>query len=179
MTRLALSALVPILFGVAPAAAAEAPSEAALVRTLADESALIRLANGLDVAVDAKDWGAARAAFADDITFAFGAPDAPLTAMRADDLVALWRQNLHEAKASFHLRGNHIVTLDGDAATMRSHGYAWNRLPGLEGGDLWEVWGVYDYAFARTPAGWRITSFRFVPLLDRGNDAVPGAPAGD
>jgi ketosteroid isomerase-like protein len=176
MGRIALSAVVPLLLGITPAAAAEADVPA-IVQTLADERALIRLADGLDIAVDAKDWTAARAAFADDIAFAFGAPDAPLTAMRADDLVALWRQNLHPAKTSFHLRGNHMVTVDGDTATMRSHGYAWNRLPGLEGGDLWEVWGVYTYAFARQDGEWRITAFRFTPLHDRGNAAVPAAPA--
>ena len=33
-------------------------------------------------------------------------------------------------KTSLHLRGNHLVTLNGDRATVYSHAYAWNRMEG-------------------------------------------------
>lgn len=139
---------------------------------LLDERELIRLADGLDRAVDAKDWDAAMATFADQVAFRAGNTH---TILPREALVGMWQVNLFEEKTSFHLRGNHMVEIEGDTATMVSHGYAWNRLPGLEGGDFWEVWGVYTYEFSRTIDGWLITSFDFQPLHERGNSAVQTA----
>ena len=73
-----------------------------------------------------------------------------------------WSSNLTEEKQSFHLRGNHRILFDGsDAATLHSHGYAWNRMErgALEengGNPLWEVWGTYEHGFERTAEGWKV-----------------------
>ncbi len=143
-----------------------------------DRARLIDIANALDVAVDAKDWGAARSYFADDVTVDFTslAGGEPAT-IPADDLIGGWRANLFAEKTSFHLRGNHVVAIDGDGASMVSHGYAWNKYDALadDGGALWEVWGVYEYDFARLGGDWKITAFTFTATHQRGNAAVPGA----
>ena len=144
-----------------------------------DRQILIDIANGLDVAVDAKDWAAARSYFADDVRVDFTslAGGEPAT-IASDDLIGGWRANLFEEKPSFHLRGNHLVELNGDAASMTSHGYAWNKYDALadKGGAFWEVWGVYEYDFARIDGVWNITAFTFRATHQRGNAAVPGAP---
>jgi hypothetical protein len=90
--------------------------------------------------------------------------------------VAAWRRAFQGGKTSLHLRTNHLVRLDGDSATMTSHGYAWNRLPpGTLGAEaaLWEVWGIYDYRAERTPRGWRLTAFTFAATHQRGDARVP------
>lgn len=135
------------------------------------ERELIALADGLDAAVDAKDWVKARSFFTERITFSFAnvARDMP-----ADELVGLWSANLFAEKTSLHLRGNHLVEVDGDSAIVRSVAYAWNKLPDFKGGDLWEVWGDYVYRYAHTGAGWKMTSFAFSPKHSRGNERIPG-----
>ena len=160
-------------------ALASAPAAAASTQ-LADERALIAVADGLDAAVDAKDWTTARGFFADEVRIDFSSlgGGAPAT-IPSDDLIGAWRANLFAAKQSFHLRGNHLVQIDGDTAQMTSHGYAWNKLAGLAGGELWEVWGTYDYRFARTAAGWKLTHFTFNMIHERGNPAVRTATETD
>ncbi|MEM9797152.1 MAG: nuclear transport factor 2 family protein [Pseudomonadota bacterium] len=144
---------------------------------------MIRIADALDAAVDAKDWRLARTFFADTIDVDFSAlvGGVPAT-IPADALIDGWSGNLTEEKTSFHLRGNHRVTFDGpDAAVMHSHGYAWNRMaagaePANGGNELWEVWGNYVHGFARVETGWTITSMTFVPTAQRGNEWVRDTP---
>ncbi|MBM2578123.1 nuclear transport factor 2 family protein [Jannaschia sp. Os4] len=153
-------------------AALVAPGFAA-AQDAADRMAVIELSNALDAAVDRKDWDLARSYFTDEIEVAMGSPDAQ--AMPADELIGGWETNLYEGKPSFHLRGGHVVTFDGpDAGTVESQGYAWNRIEGFEGGDLWEVWGSYTFDVVREADGWRLASFVFQPHHTRGNEAIPG-----
>lgn len=146
------------------------------MQQLLDERAIIAVADGLDTAVDAKDWDSALAYFAADIDVDLSAAGGPSARMPAAELVGMWRQNLFAEKSSFHLRGNHLVSLSGEEATLRSKAYAWNRLPGLPGGELWEVWGDYTYRMARAGDGWAIAAFTFAPTAQRGNSEVPLAP---
>jgi hypothetical protein len=134
-----------------------------------EELLLIRLADALDNAVDAKDWAAARAFFADrlhaDFSSVSGQPGAD---MAADDLVGAWRANLKPSKTSLHLRTNHAVSVEGDTAHMTSHGYAWNRMEG-NGDPLWETWGVYEHRFRRIGGVWKIVAFKYDQRHERGN----------
>jgi ketosteroid isomerase-like protein len=166
-----------VLAAAAVAAAVADPAAAqATLRQLLDERSIIAVADGLDTAVDAKNWDAAVAFFLPEIDVDLSAVGGPVTRMPAAELVGVWRANLFAEKTSFHLRGNHLVAFEGDGAVLRSKAYAWNRLPGLPGGELWEVWGDYTYRMARRGDGWAIASFTFAPTYQRGNGAVPGAP---
>jgi hypothetical protein len=133
---------------------------------------LTRIADAIDRAVDAKDWPRARAFFADRIRVDFqslsGQPPAEIA---SDDLIKGWSANLTAAKTSFHMRTNHMVTIDGDRARMTSAGYAWNRMEG-NGEPLWEVWGSYTHDFARTPQGWRVTGMKLEVAHQRGSSWV-------
>lgn len=144
-----------------------------------DELAIIRVANAIDAAVDRKDWAKARGFFADQIRVDFTSLSGgePAT-IKSDDLINGWTSNLGSRKTSFHLRGNHLVEVEGDRGTIYSHAYAWNRLEG-QGDPLWEVWGHYTYDLIRTPAGWKVTSFTFVKTHERGNMWVRDTPAPD
>ena len=152
---------------------------------LVDHAEMIRIADAIDAAVDAKAWDEARSHFADTIDVDFtGLTGGEPATIPADALIEAWSANLTAEKASFHLRGNHRITFTGpDSAVMLSHGYAWNRMEAgaLEenGGDpLWEVWGTYEHGFTRTDAGWRVDAMRFFPMAERGNPFVRNTPGG-
>lgn len=178
MTRTLLATAAALTIGFSADAAEPVNSE-----TLVDRAELIRIADGLDTAVDAKDWAAARAFFADEVTVDFGSltGTGPVT-IPSDALIAGWQGNLTAEKTSFHLRGNHAVEFDGaDAATVTSQGYAWNRLergalPENGGEALWEVWGSYTHGFTRTEAGWKINEMRLSVSAERGNPFVRNTP---
>ncbi|MBI1244484.1 MAG: nuclear transport factor 2 family protein [Alphaproteobacteria bacterium] len=146
-------------------------------QAISDELALRRIVALVDMAVDARDWPAARAWFAemarvDFSTLAGGEP----TTVPADALVASWAGNLRGDKTSLHIRGETLVDIAGESATLRSNGYAWNRKPGGPDGDLWEVWGQYVHELVRTPQGWRIVGFAFRALYQRGSAWVRDTP---
>jgi hypothetical protein len=151
----------------------------------ADLAEMIRVADAIDAAVDAKDWPLARSHFTDAITVDFSslAGGEPAT-IPADALIEGWSGNLTEEKTSFHQRGNHLVAFDGpDAATMTSHGYAFNRMErggqAVNGGDpMWEVWGVYGHRFVREDGAWKVAAMSLDVTAQRGNDFVRDTPGG-
>ena len=146
------------------------------LQALLDERALIRTVDGIDNAVDAKDWPRARAYFADRVATDFTslAGGAPAT-ITADELIGAWSANLKPQKTSLHLRTNHAVNVEGDKATVRSHGYAWNRMEG-NGDPLWEVWGVYEHKLTRSGQGWLVDGMTFTVTNERGNMWVKTTP---
>ncbi|MBI4860667.1 MAG: nuclear transport factor 2 family protein [Candidatus Riflebacteria bacterium] len=142
------------------------------LRLLLDERELVRLTNEIDVAVDRKEWDRARSFFTENVRVDFTSlVGGTAVTIKAGELISGWRTNLFADKKTMHLRGNHLVTIDGDRATVYSHGYAWNQLPGV-GTDLWEVWGNYTHEMTRTQQGWRVTAMTFVKTYERGNSLV-------
>jgi hypothetical protein len=133
--------------------------------------AVRRIVDGIDSAVDDKDWPKVRAAFADmvrvDFTSLAGGEPATIP---ADALVDGWTAGLHAKKASHHMRTNHQIAIEGDRARVVSRGYAWNKLAGRN--DLWETWGVYEHELARTPLGWKVDRMTYRALANRGDDGI-------
>lgn len=167
----------------ASAAAAFAPGDAVTSAIQADVADITRVVDALDVAVDQKDWSAARALFVDTVAVDFTslAGGEPAT-IPSDALIAGWSGNLTANKTSFHMRTNHRITFDGpNAARVHSQGYAWNRLeagalPEHGGEALWEVWGGYVHGLERTPEGWRINAMSLHVATERGNAYVRDTP---
>lgn len=139
----------------------------------AEVQELIRIADTLDAAIDAKNWDAAAGLFFEQVLVEL--PGAAPIAMSGVELAALWSRNFGTSKTSLHLRTNHRVHIAGDTARLDSHGYAWNRLEG-NGEPLWEVWGTYVHNFTRSGGDWRISGFAFTVLHERGNDWVRATP---
>lgn len=166
-------------------ALADVAGDPVTIETLVDRAEMIRIADAIDAAVDAKDWQAARALFTDEIRVDFTSlvGGEPAT-IPADALIEGWSGNLTQEKQSFHLRGNHRIKFDGlDAAVLHSHGYAWNRMErGMleeNGGEaLWEVWGNYEHGFVRTERGWRVNAMTFSATAEHGSDFVRNTPGG-
>jgi len=142
---------------------------------LADEQAIRYINDLLFIYTDLKDWSAARELFVDgpievDMSSLAGGTAVQMT---ADALIAGFNTGLHADKLSHHMTTNNRITISGDQAELWSHGYAWNRLLNYHGGsDLWETWGNYRLTLQRTPAGWRISAFRYFAKYNRGNEYV-------
>ena len=167
----------------APAAADTTAGTPITAETVVDHAEMVRIADAIDAAVDAKDWALARSFFTDEIRVDFTSliGGKPAT-IPADALIEGWSANLTAEKTSFHLGGNHRITFDGeDAATMVSHGYAWNRmdrgaLPENGGEALWEVWGTYEHGFTHTEDGWQVDAMSFFATAERGSAFVRNTP---
>ncbi len=181
MQRIAIAAAALLASTVTPAD--NLAGDPITPNSLADTMEIVRIADALDAAVDAKDWQLARSFFTDQIEVDFTSLTGgePAT-IAADGLIDGWSANLTAEKTSFHLRGNHRVSWTGDRnATLHSHGYAWNRLergalPENGGNALWEVWGTYEHRFVRTSRGWRVQFMGFYMTAERGNEFVRNTP---
>ena len=138
-----------------------------------DRSDIIQLVDAIFDAVDAKDWDAAEELFGSPVLVDFTSLDGgtPATITGAQ-LVDGWRRGLHPRKKSFHLVGHYRVAVDGDTATARVKGYAYNVLDDELGGGMWEVWGAYEIPLRRGPAGWRADGLSFFAWHTRGDDSV-------
>ncbi|MEO1543620.1 MAG: nuclear transport factor 2 family protein, partial [Pseudomonadota bacterium] len=103
----------------APVTAGTTAGTPITAETLVAHAEMIRIADSLDAAVDAKDWALARSFFTDEIRVDFTSlvGGEPAT-IPADGLIAGWSGNLTAEKTSFHLRGNHRITFDGESAAM-------------------------------------------------------------
>lgn len=175
LTRLALCSAVLAAADVR-GNAAPAESTSTELQRLIDERALVRLVDRIDRAVDAQDWKLARGFFADRVRIDFSSLSGqPETTISADDLIAGWAGNLKGSKTSLHLRTNHDVVIGGDRATVKSNGYAWNRMEG-NGDPLWEVWGTYTAEMVRSQSGWEVDAFAFHKTHERGNEWVKTTP---
>ena len=94
--------------------------EPAALQALADHQAIVDTIVRWASALDAKDWGAARACFTDEVETDYAdLRGTGAERLSADAFVELRRTAL-ERLTTHHMSTNHVVTLDGDRATCAS-----------------------------------------------------------
>jgi hypothetical protein len=175
----ATAATIGLAIPASATAQRRAPDAAQAVQRLIDLQELARIPTEIEIAVDRKDWPRARACFTDrirvDFTSLAGGEPASIP---ADALIQGWSSNLRGNKESLHMRGDVLVSLDGDEATVESNGYAYNAMPGAPdgSGEMWEVWGVYIHKLVRTSQGWKVNDFTFRATRQRGSTWVRDTP---
>jgi hypothetical protein len=147
------------------------------VQRVLDQDELRSIATGMDDAVDRKDWDQTLSYFDEEVDVDFSSLGGRPGRIPKAGLIGNWKAALTSEKQSFHLRGDAVVTISGDTATMLSHGYTWNRLTTRKTNDLWEVWGVYEHRFIRTDTGWKINGLKYVKTYERGDPSVRAAAA--
>ena len=125
-------------------------------------------------AIDARDWEAVRAAFADEVFVDYtslngGEPGVQL----ADDLVGGWRAMLPGFDATQHLTGPFVTSVEDGIATTVTAVTATHRL-GAPDGPVWIVGGHYDLELeAGDGDGLRITSMTLRTAYVRGDTSLP------
>lgn len=79
--------------------------------------------------------------------------------------------------ATHHAITNHLISVDGDHATIRAHVHVEHWAPSevaAGGPDCWLVAGFYDNTAVRTPEGWRLNSVKLI-LAHQENEALLAA----
>ena len=126
------------------------------VQELSDVREIIDVMNQYTTALDTRNWEMLEATMAPDGQADFGnlAGVGVLDSPKA--LVDLCRRSLQDLRATQHLQGNFMVTVDGDTAQASCYLQANHFQEGLPGGDTFVVWGRYRDDFVRTENGWKI-----------------------
>lgn len=138
-----------------------------------DEALIRRVVDEIDNLCDLKDWQRCRSYFTDEIEVDFESLSGDKPAkISADDLIGAWKTNLFAKKKTCHLRSNHSVEIDGDAAQIYSKAYAFNLLETGEVTGFWEVWGHYTHRLKRTADGWKCAAMKLEVIYQRGDEKV-------
>lgn len=145
--------------------------EQMLEQNAADEAAIRRVVDEIDNACDLKEWKRCRSYFTDEIEVDFKSlsGDEP-GKIKSNELIEGWKTNLFEDKKTCHLRSNHSVKIDGDAAEVFSKAYAFNLLETGEVTGFWEVWGKYFHRLVKTEKGWKCSAMKLDVIYQRGDE---------
>ncbi len=106
--------------------------------------------------VDTRDLDLYESCFVEDVQVAGFTPE---TMHGRVELMTFVRKALERFGPTQHMIGNHVVALDGDAATMRSYVQATHVIAADPKKSL-TLWATYHDALVRTPDGWRIRDHR-------------------
>lgn len=131
--------------------------------------AITNVVIGMLHAIDARDWNAVRAAFADtvttDYTSLFGGE---VETQSADALVDGWAAFLPGFDATQHLAGPLVVQVDGDTASARCAVTATHRIDSAR----WMVGGHYAIRLTQEEDGWGITHLTLDTAFEGGDRSL-------
>jgi hypothetical protein len=122
---------------------------------------------------DQRDWDRLPALFADTVFLDYssitgGEPSHVAPA----DIVESWRQSLGRLDATQHLVTNHLVTVDGDQASVTAHFIATHVLSSAAPDPLWTLGGHYRWTLAESDGTWRVTGMTTTALWQTGNMSI-------
>ncbi|MDX3006569.1 nuclear transport factor 2 family protein [Kribbella solani] len=103
---------------------------------------------------DHREWGQLAEVFADKVALDYtslngGAP----VSLAPAQIIDGWQSALGAYAATHHLLGNHLVTVNGDAAVCTASFQATHR---KTDDTLWTLGGTYRFDLVRIGSGWRI-----------------------
>jgi hypothetical protein len=144
----------------------------ALLREIADRTAISGVLHRYCRGVDSKNWALLEGCFADDLEADFRSfAGREVVRGRAAWLAAM-RKTIAGLDATQHLTGNHEIAIAGDAATLRADLQAVHILRNDRGDAEYTVGGFYDIDLGRASDGWRIRRYRLTVVWTRGNRDV-------
>lgn len=145
-----------------------APTTATTLQHLIDRAAISDLVLSYATGIDRRDWLLYRSIFTPRVAFDFTTWAGVKEEMAADDWVASVKATLACFDATQHTMSNHVITLDGDRATIVVH---MNALHYFEG-EVQQLGGYYTNGLVRTSDGWKIASCRLVITWEQGDRAL-------
>jgi hypothetical protein len=140
---------------------------------MSDRDEIIELTSNLGLLVDARDWTAAEALFADSVDLDYtslqgGEPQR----LAPSDIVGTWKENFARLQSTQHLIANHVVALTGEQAHVAANVTATHVASDATGDSHWVVGGRYDLVVRRSGVGWRIAALKLTVAWATGNQAI-------
>ena len=145
-------------------------TRALTVEDLLDRAAISDVVHRYATGIDRRDWALFRSIFADEVALDFSSWNgAAPSRMAADAWTAGVTASLSGFDATQHVSSNHVITLDGDAATCVSYMMALHYL--LEDGQhqMQGIGGYYTNRLVRGPDGWKIQACTLTVTWEMGD----------
>jgi 3-phenylpropionate/cinnamic acid dioxygenase small subunit len=142
------------------------PSSPSTLQDLLDRARISDTILNYATGVDRRDWALYRSIFADEVEFDFEAwLGEPPRIWSADEWLASVRDTLAPFDATSHMLTNHVITLDGNEATLVAHMVALHYFEG----EVQELGGFYTHRLRREGDDWKIFRCRLVITWERGS----------
>jgi len=130
--------------------------------SVADRLDVVDVVNRLFIEADRRNWEAVRRCFNDPVTIDMSSVGAgPARQMTPAEIARQWEIGLGALQGVHHQAGNHLVTVEGNRATLFCYGIAIHYLPNAAGRNTRTFVGSYDCQLSCETSRWLITSFRF------------------
>jgi uncharacterized protein len=143
-----------------------------------DKEQIVETIQGMFVSADKRNWNTCKTFFTEKTFIDYSSLSAiPGLPVNVDDLMKGWSSAFAKYKSTQHMLSNFDVAVNGDKANAFFYGHAIHYLPHAKGGDLWEVYGTYDAALAKTFSGWKISSLTLHLKYQGGNRNLPAIAA--
>ena len=133
-----------------------------------DKELVIETINGIFNTADKKDWKACGNFFIEKPFIDYSSLSTfPAATISAIDMMNGWASV--RFKFTLHMITNFDVQVNGDKASAAFYGHSMHHLPYAKGGDTWEAYGSYNAELVKTPAGWKVSAFKFNLKCQVGN----------
>lgn len=143
-----------------------APSLPSTLQDLIDRARISDTVLNYATGVDRRDWALYGSIFADEVEFDFQTwSGEPPRIWTRDEWLASVRATLAPFDATSHTLTNHVITLDGDEATLVAHMVALHYFEG----EVQELGGFYTHRLRRKGDAWEIFRCRLVITWERGS----------
>lgn len=153
-----------------------APRKKEEVDAMDDRFAILELTAAMGARVDARDWAALEALFAETVTVDYTSlwGGEPAT-MKAAELMAGWKGLVPGFTRTQHTIGVAAMEIAGDRATANAPviGHHFIDDPAPAGGRSWVVGGRYFWELERKPESWRIMKLTLGAAWQEGNLDLP------
>ena len=123
-------------------------------------------------AIDTKDWRLLESCFTEDLVADFTSFAGREAVEGRDKWLQAIKGTIAGLDATQHMTGNHIHTVDGDAAQLSAYIQAVHMLANDKGDSEYTVGGWYDIDLRRTGDGWRICRYALNVRWHRGNRGI-------
>ena len=133
---------------------------------------VIDTVNRFFLAVDTRDYPAARALLTDDVDFDYSRMFGATMPNTADQMIEKVRANHAGLQGIQHLISNYIVEIDGDTAHCRSNYIAHHWFPNPQGDSTWAVGGRYQHRLLHTGGLWKLHGGVIEVAWTKGNRAI-------
>ncbi|MBC8044217.1 MAG: nuclear transport factor 2 family protein [Rhizobacter sp.] len=137
---------------------------------------IIETVNGVFMYADSREWSKCEVCFIDAPTVDYRSFAGTKEKLKSADLMKRWSNFLPKFTFTQHFISNHRVVIAGEKATVFCYGHAIHYLAGAAEGDLWGVYGTYNFELVRTPAvggGWKVSAMTFNFTYQDGNKNLP------
>lgn len=145
-----------------------------------EEQHIIRTITDIFNGADRHDWDEVRDAFTDEVFLDYSSLNGqPGTTLSPADIITAWSHFLPRFRFTLHLLSNFEIDVSGHAAAAFCKGQALHHLPGASGGDLWTVYGTYNFELQQLDGQWKVSIIHFNLLYQEGNKELPAIATRD